>query len=130
MLDRLYSKVKQIVSSERFSLPELKGHVEGNKTMIENFFQICDVLRRKKEHLLKYLSRELAALGVFEGERLVFNRRLSSSMIKEKLQDYVQEFVICKECKKPDTEILKEQRFMFLHCLACGAKYSVRAKIV
>lgn len=130
MLDRLYSKVKQPESSERFSLPELKGHVEGNKTMIENFFQICDVLRRKKEHLLKYLSRELAALGVFEGERLVFNRRLSSSMIKEKLQDYVQEFVICKECKKPDTEILKEQRFMFLHCLACGAKYSVRAKIV
>ena len=43
--------------------------------------------------------------------------------------DNSKEFVLCKECKKPDTELLKEDRLLFIHCLACGAKHSVRSKI-
>ncbi|MEK6812055.1 MAG: translation initiation factor IF-2 subunit beta, partial [Nanoarchaeota archaeon] len=39
------------------------------------------------------------------------------------------EFVLCKECKKPDTELLREDRVTFIHCLACGAKHPVRSKI-
>jgi translation initiation factor 2 subunit 2 len=49
-------------------------------------------------------------------------------MINEKIQEYVAEFVICKECKKPDTELVKEDRLTFIHCLACGAKKSVSRK--
>jgi len=50
-------------------------------------------------------------------------------MINEKIEAYATEFVICPECKKPDTELLKQDQFLFLKCLACGAKHSVRAKI-
>ena len=35
----------------------------------------------------------------------------------------------CKDCGKPDTELIKEDRFTFIHCLACGAKHSIRNKI-
>jgi translation initiation factor 2 subunit 2 len=130
LLDNLYKEVKQVKTTERFEVPEVKGHLTGNKTIITNFLQICSIIRRKPEHLAKFISRELAAQVSIESERLVLNRKLSSKMINEKLKAYVNEFVICPECKKPDTELVKEGKFMFLHCLACGAKHSVRAKIV
>ena len=130
LLDKLYKEVKQVKTAERFEIPEVKGHVMGNKTIATNFLQICSTLRRKPEHLAKFMSRELATQVSIESERLILNRKLSSKMINEKIKAYVNEFVICPECKKPDTELIKEGKFMFLHCLACGAKHSVRAKIV
>ena len=79
---------------------------------------------------MKFLSRELAALSIIQGERVIFNRKLLSAKINEKVEQYANEFVICRECKKPDTELVKQDTFLFMHCLACGAKHSVRAKIV
>ena len=131
LLEKLYREVKPIQgSAERFEVPIVKGHVEGVKTIITNLFQIVSLLRRNPQHVMKFLSRELAALAVIEGDRIIFNRKLGSEMINTKINDYVNEFVICKECKKPDTELLKQGEFMFMHCLACGAKHSVRAKII
>jgi translation initiation factor 2 subunit 2 len=130
MLDEAYSKVKPIESSgERFEVPLVEGHIEGNKTVITNFPQICSHLRRNIDHVLKFMLRELASPGKLEGNLLILQTKVSSGKINDKIKAYVDEFVICKECKKPDTELIKQGEFMFLHCLACGAKHSVRAKI-
>ena len=130
MLDGAYKKVKQIDSSgERFEIPKIEGHFQGKKTMLTNFFQIVLYLRRNPEHFQKFLLRELAAAGNTEGDRFVLNKKISSSKINEKIEQYIKEFVLCRECKKPDTELKKENRVLSLHCLACGAKHSVRSKI-
>lgn len=130
LLDEAYEKVKQVdSSSERFEIPKAQGHFEGKKTIITNFLQMAAYLRRKPEHFQKFILRELAASGQIESERLVLNMKVPSSKINEKIQDYAEEFVLCKECKKPDTEIIKEDRLSFVHCLACGAKHPVRTKI-
>jgi translation initiation factor 2 subunit 2 len=115
--------------TERFEIPNVEGHVEGKKTIITNFASLASHFRRKPEHLCKFLLKELAASGQCEGERLVINIRIPSSKINSKIEAYAKEFVICKECGKPDTEILKEDRINTLHCLACGAKHPIRAKI-
>lgn len=130
LLEKLYKQVKRVEVTERFEIPKVEGMIEGSKTIVTNFSQICSMLRRKPEHVSKFLSRELAAQASIEGDRLIFNRRLMGSQINEKIQAYIKEFVLCPECGKPDTELIKEKNFMFLHCLACGAKHSVRAKIV
>ena len=129
LLDKLYSEVKHSESGERFEIPKVQGMVEGKKTIITNFSQICSILRRDAHHISKFLFKELAASGVIDKERLILNRKLPSSIINEKLGAYTKEFVICQQCGKPDTELIKQERFLFLHCLACGAKHSVRSKI-
>ena len=127
LLDRLYEKVKVTESSERFEIPKANVRIEGNKTIVVNFSQICSRLKRKPSHLAKFLSKELASQAIVEQNRLILNRKLNAKMVNEKIELYVKEFVICPECKKPDTELIKEKRFVFLHCLACGAKHSVRS---
>lgn len=126
LLDEAYQKVKQIDSSgERFETPKIKGHFEGKKTILTNFFQIASHLRRNPEHFQKFILKELAASGQKEGDRLVLNITVPSEKINRKVEQYVKEFVLCKECGKPDTEILKEDRLIHIHCLACGAKHAV-----
>ncbi len=131
LLDEAYKNVKQINpnESERFEIPKAKGHFEGKKTVLSNFSQIVSHLRRKPEHLQKFLLKEVAASGTRDKDRLIFNRKVPSKKINEKMKDYVNEFVLCNECKKPDTELIKKDRVTFLHCLACGAKHPVRNKI-
>ena len=130
MLEEAYGKIKKAEGNgERFEIPKAEGHFEGKKTIITNFSQIASIFRRNPEHLQKFLLKELAASGQKEGDRLVLNIKLPSSRINQKIEEYAKEFVICRECKKPDTELLREDRITFIKCLACGAKHSVRSKI-
>jgi len=130
MLEQAYKNLKPVKSKiERFEIPLVEGHIEGNKTIITNFKQICDYLRRDCAHLLKFLQRELASPGIIKQDRLILTKKVSSARINEKIKSYVEEFVLCRECGKPDTELIKQDKFLFVHCLACGAKHSVRVKI-
>jgi len=130
LLDEAYAEVKQSnSSSERFEIPSIEGHIEGKKTILTNFFQIASHIRRNPEHFQKFMLKELAASGQREGDRLVLNIKVPSGKINQKIEQYVKEFVLCKECGKPDTELVKEDRLTFIKCLACGAKHSVRGKI-
>ncbi len=130
LLDRAYEKVKVIEGNgERFEMPKIEGHFEGKRTILTNFFHIASYLRRDPDHFLKFLTKELAAKAVTEGERIILNMKVPSKKINPKIEQYVEDFVLCKECKKPDTELLKEGKFTVLHCLACGAKHPIQSKI-
>jgi translation initiation factor 2 subunit 2 len=130
LLDSAYKNVKQVkISTERFEVPKVTGLIEGTKTILTNFFQICDYLRRDCDHLIKFLSKELATQIKTDKERIILNTKVSSQKINSKIEEYVYEFIICKECGKPDTEIIKQDRVFLLHCLACGAKHPIRSKI-
>lgn len=130
LLDEAYNKVKSTVGNgERFEIPQIEGHFQGKKTVLTNFVQIAQHLRRPIEQFQKYLLKELAASGNLEGDRLVLNKKVPSAKINPKIEQYAKDFVICRECGKPDTEIQKdpEHRMSYLHCLACGAKHPINA---
>ena len=130
LLETARSKLpEKVLSKERFEIPKVEGHVQGNKTIISNFIQICDDLRRSPAHLLKYLQRELATPASIDGPRLILGRKISSALINSKLERYVNEFVLCPECQKPDTNLTKENRVTIIKCMACGARHPVKTKI-
>ena len=43
------------LKTERFEIPKAKGLIEGNKTIITNFYQIANIFGRDTQHLLKFL---------------------------------------------------------------------------
>jgi len=130
MLERGKKSLPEIsMATERFVVPKIAGHLEGNKTVISNFFQIASVIGRNPDHLLKYISREMAAKGEYKKQLLIFNTKLPSTKMNEKIEQYVDTYVICKECGKPDTKLVKEGSVVFIRCQACGAKHSINSKI-
>jgi translation initiation factor 2 subunit 2 len=130
MLKEAMTKVKTSdKTSDRFEIPKVAGAVSGKNTLITNIKQIADYVRRPVDHLSKFLLKELATSGKIEGDRLVLNTKVNSIKVNDKIVQYTKEFVICKECGKPDTEIVTEKGIKYKHCLACGAKSPVRASI-
>ncbi len=126
MLEEAFAKIKKSGKDERFETPKAEVLVQGAFTIIKNFSQIAEYLRRDQRHMLKFLARELAAPGSIEGGRAVFQSKISQKTIQQKIEEYVNEFVLCKECKKPDTKLVKEDRIIIMKCEACGAKCPVK----
>jgi len=127
LLEKAYEKLPKVeTTGERFQTPVAEIMVQGNQTIIKNFSQICQTLRRKPKHVLKFLTKELASPGNFDQVRAIFQSRIPRNIIQRKLESYVKDYVICKECKRPDTKLIREDRITFLKCEACGAKASVK----
>lgn len=110
----------------RFEIPKVTGHIQGVKTVITNLNAIIDILRTDKTHFIKFLLRELAAPGLFEGPRFVFSRKLSPALINEKIKRYAELYVLCPKCGRPDTQIIEKEGKTCLKCTACGAQNAVK----
>ena len=129
LLDRAISQLPPEVSKkERFIIPKPASSIMGNRTILYNLKEICDRLRRSKEHVLKYLSKELATAGNFDGTTVMFQGKFDNAVIRRLIERYTQEFVYCPICHQPDTRIVKEGRYNFLICDACGAKSSAKRR--
>lgn len=111
---------------ERFTIDKIKGHLEGNKTVLSNLAKIAKDLERSPQHLLKYLLRELASPGKFVGSRAILGTKIAASTINKKIKKYASEFVFCAECNKPDTSLTEDKGITYLKCQACGAKKPVK----
>jgi translation initiation factor 2 subunit 2 len=107
---------------ERFEIPNIKGHIQGNKTILSNFTQIAQYLGRKPEHMLKFVLKELATPGEIKKTGTIIGSKLPASRINDKIRAYAEKYVLCKECKKPDTKLEKENGIIYIKCMACGAK--------
>src|SRR3989338_5868955 len=95
LLNGAYEKVKKVEGAgERFEIPEIKGHFEGKKTILTNFFQIVSHIRREPEHFQKFLLKELATPGHISGDNLILNNKIPSAKINLKVEQYVKEFVL------------------------------------
>ena len=121
---------ESVFEKDRFEIPKVRGHIQGNKTIISNFLQIASAVGREPEHMLKFVLRELAAPGeIKKSGSVIIGTKIPSSRINEKIKQYANLFVFCPECGKPDTKIEKEKTFTFIKCMACGAKHTVKTKI-
>lgn len=110
----------------RFEIPKVSGHIQGNKTVITNLGAIISLLRRDEGHFIKFLLKELASPGHFDGPRFVFGRKLNPVLINDKIKRYAELFVICSKCLRPDTQIIEKEGKTYLKCTACGAQVAVK----
>jgi len=127
LLKRVYSQLPpEVFKPKRFEIPRVSSTVAGMRTVIHNFKEIVNVLNRSPQHLMKFLTREMATAGTLEGDRAIFQGRFSEESLQNLINRYTRDYVICPICKRPDTKIVKEKRIYFLVCEACGAKSSIR----
>ena len=123
------SMPESVLEKDRFEIPKVMGHIQGNRTIISNFQSIADTLRRPTDHLLKYVLKELAAPGQLSRNALIIGTKVAAFRINQKIRQYASEFVLCSECGKPDTKLEKDGQVSYLKCTACGAKHVARSRI-
>lgn len=126
MLERAQRQLpRKVERYERFEVPRVRVFKIGKRTIIQNFREICEALNRDPKHLLKFLTGEMATLATMDGARVIFQGVFKEDTVANLIETYVQRYVICPVCKRPDTRIVKERRISFLVCEACGARSSI-----
>ena len=127
LLKRARSQIPEVgAKQERLEIPRLQHGVIGMRTIIYNFKEVANALEREPMHVLKYLSGEMATAATMQESRAIFQGKFQRDTFDRLLQRYLESYVVCPICKRPDTRIVKEKRLSFLVCEACGAKSSVK----
>ncbi len=131
LLERARAKLPPVqIGSDRFQVPDPDVMTDGKNTVIRNFQEICGVLRRDPDHVIGYLAKEFGCPGVLDLPRAVLKSRLTKDQIGQRIREYTAKYVICSECKRPDTHLVKEGRLTLLVCEACGAQRPVTVRRV
>jgi translation initiation factor 2 subunit 2 len=126
MLDRAYKQLpEQLEEQDRFQIPRARVTQQGRRSVIMNFNEIAASLQRDPDHLLKFLLKETATRGNYDGTRVVFQGRFTEDSIRNLVEIYTNKYVICPVCGRPDTYIVRDKRLSFLQCDACGARSSI-----
>ncbi|KAJ5725842.1 uncharacterized protein N7483_007199 [Penicillium malachiteum] len=116
--------------SKSYKIPPPQCLREGNRrTVFANIADICKRMKRSDDHVMQFLFAELGTSGSVDGSRrLVIKGRFVQRQIESVLRSYIVEYVTCKTCRSPDTELNKgENRLYFITCNSCGSRRSVAA---
>ncbi|MDP2666389.1 MAG: translation initiation factor IF-2 subunit beta [Candidatus Diapherotrites archaeon] len=128
LLDRMYANLpKRDAGTERFEFPRVESFIQGPKTYVKNFLQLLKIMRREDPRdILKFLTKESASPAQVEGDRLVFSGKFGEKQINGWFKRFLDEFVLCKVCGKPDTHYVEHNGVRQLKCEACGAISPIR----
>ncbi len=128
LLDDAYEQLPDTVfETKRFKTPKGYSVIQGNRTIIKNLGDVARTLNRDPQHVLKYLLRELGTSGNVEGNRAILQGKFTHYVINDRIKEYVGSFVMCHECNRPDTIIIREDRIDMLKCSACGARVPLKS---
>jgi translation initiation factor 2 subunit 2 len=127
VLSKAKDTLPEIVrTDERFVIPNVESNVEGNRTFFRNFREIVTTLNRNEAHFLKFFTNEIGTSGNIEGNRAVFQGKHSRAHLGKLLDRYVNDYLLCPECGKPDTKFIQQNRVELMKCDACGSRSAVR----
>ncbi|KAK1562232.1 hypothetical protein Q3G72_008479 [Acer saccharum] len=121
--------LSRVFDSLRENNPELatgdrrKG---SKKTVLVNFMDIYETMRRRPDHVMAFLLAEMGTSGCLDRQRrLLVKGRFACNNFEEILCRYVNEYVLCNSCTSPDTILTKENRIFVQRCEQCGSGRSV-----
>jgi translation initiation factor 2 subunit 2 len=128
LLERVYAKVPPKSGSAEYTIPTPEIIRQGNQTVIRNFREIAQKLKRDPVLVSRYLQKELATAGSYNPSsgQLVLNVKVSRKVIAKFLDIFMKHYVRCPTCGSIDTRLERRGKTWILKCEACGAEQPVK----
>jgi translation initiation factor 2 subunit 2 len=128
LLERAYEKVPPKSGTADYQIPTPEIIRQGNQTIIRNFREIAQKLKRDPVLVARYLQKELATAGSYNPSsgQLVLNVKVSRKVIMKFLDLFMKQYVRCPTCGSIDTRLEKRGKTWILKCEACGAEQPVK----
>lgn len=114
--------------SYRYKMPRLVPKVEGRgngiKTVIVNVCDIGTSLNRDASEITKFFGCELGAQTTMsiEEDRYIVNGSHNPQQLQQLMAKYIELFVLCKNCRLPETHYKIKGDCIYQKCVACGSK--------
>ena len=129
LLEKAYEKIPDNVKkSSRFQIPKVEIRIEAKNTYITNFNKIINILNRDRKHFIGIFLKKAGTMGELRGQQLFLKGTYKEQVLDKLIEQYSKTYVLCRICNKPDTEIQREGKKLFLKCTACGAREEINEK--
>jgi translation initiation factor 2 subunit 2 len=129
LLGHLMEMMGSVDSHIKFSImPAQISRFGAKKTVFSNFLEICESLKRDKNHINDYLMAELGTATSEDAQgRLLIKGKFNQKNIHKVLEKYIITYVQCSMCKSLNTKLSRNtaNRLYFLECMNCGSSKSV-----
>ncbi len=129
LLEKAYEKIPENVKQlSRFEIPKVQLRIESRNTFITNFNKIISTLNRDRRHFLGIFLKKAGTMGEIRGQQLFLKGQYKPQVLNRLIENYTKNYVLCSICNKPDTQIQREGKMVFLKCTACGAREEIKEK--
>jgi translation initiation factor 2 subunit 2 len=129
LLNKAYEKIPENVKkSSRFETPKVELRIESRNTFITNFNKIISILNRDRRHFLGVFLKSAGTMGEIRGQQLFMKGQYKEKVLNRLIENYTKTYVLCNICNKPDTQIQREGKKLYLKCTACGAREEIKEK--
>jgi len=134
MMNKAYQilEAKETSSNTIFTLPPLVIDIDTTRLHWKNIKEILKFIDRDPEHFMTFLKSEMPGKEVnwFSSSKsdglIIHGKKQNKAYIESLTLKYVEAFVICPGCKKPETQMLKIKSKLYeFECLVCGLKKNI-----
>lgn len=119
----------------RYKMERLQSKIEGKgngiKTVVANLSSVAHSLSRPPSYVIKYFGFELGAQTNINpsDDRWIINGAHEASKLQDHLDGFISRFVLCKNCKNPETDVVIKDGNILLDCKACGQRSNVDLRL-
>lgn len=126
LLDRIYMGLPDnTLDNTRFEPLKVDSIIQGKQTIWKNFTKMAKDIKRDPNHLYRFVLKEISTASTLKSGTLTLNGTFYNSKLNAIFEKYLNNFVLCSACKKPDTEFTTQNGVKVLKCSACGAVTSI-----
>ncbi len=125
--EKLLDRARELIpedafNRERFEVPAVDVMIQGRATVLKNFQKIVDLINRPARHFLKFILQEVGTAGDIKGGQAILKGLFKKENLQAGVTHYIETYVLCPVCNKPDTELKKRGKQDLKVCHACGAE--------
>lgn len=110
---------------------KIEGKGNGIKTVVANLSSVAHSLSRPPSYVIKYFGFELGAQTNINpsDDRWIINGAHEASKLQDHLDGFISRFVLCKNCKNPETDVVIKDGNILLDCKACGQRSNIDLRL-
>lgn len=115
-------------ASYRYKMPEIQVKIEGRgngiKTIFTNVNDVSKSLNRNTEYVIKWFGYELGSQSTYNKETKIYSINGCHddlNKLQTILNQFIKKYVLCPNCKLPETYLKVINNNIESNCNACGA---------
>ncbi len=127
LLDRLYEKIGNNGIKGKIVMPKPVSGISNRKTYLDNYEEIRNKIERKYvPTLMQFIHSELSADVSLSGDnKLIIAGIFRNPTFEKIIKTYCMTYIQCQSCKGGNTDIVKEDKILFMKCNNCKSNKSI-----
>jgi len=107
-------------------LLKYEGNGNGQRTVFLNISDISEEIKRDPETIVSFIVYSLGCKFILSKEKqIILYGTHTKEIIQNTVFDFIDKFVICPNCKNPETYFTKEKNDIEMNCNSCPKKSKI-----